>query len=263
MIVKIPESLDHAVSNLTESPTRNIGITLGDIWYLAMGGISQAAEKKRIKYANDLEIFKNELESEAAKIPPEKATPPDYQTVGPALERAKYCADKNEIRSMFVKLIASTMNADLQQKAHPAFPEIISQMTPIDASNLLLYKAENQYPIVEYHFVYENTKYSIAQTNYFLANPKIDNYLVQASSLSNLSRLGLIRITYDEYSSNANDYAQFSETPYMKMCKGKIGLPADNELPHSQNNLLTTNVDFYKGLAIITPLGYDFIQCCL
>lgn len=51
----LPASVDNAVKNLTDKPTQGIGQTFADAWYLVFGGITQAADKRRMKYAHDLE----------------------------------------------------------------------------------------------------------------------------------------------------------------------------------------------------------------
>lgn len=55
---ELPDSIDNAVKNLTDKPTQGIGQTLSDVWYLVFGGISQAADKRRMKYAHNLELYK-------------------------------------------------------------------------------------------------------------------------------------------------------------------------------------------------------------
>ena len=65
----LPECVDTAVCNITNPITCNVGNTLGDLWYLVFGGIHQAAEKKRLKIAANLEQFKDELEAGVNAIP--------------------------------------------------------------------------------------------------------------------------------------------------------------------------------------------------
>ena len=69
---ELPDSVDNAVKNLTDSPTKNMGETLGDLWYLVFGGISAKADKKRLAYAYDLEQYKNELSQSIEQIPDDK-----------------------------------------------------------------------------------------------------------------------------------------------------------------------------------------------
>ena len=65
----LPDSIDNAVKNLTDKPTQGVGQTLADVWYLVFGGITQASDKRRMKYAHDLEIkFTNSLRSSSDSI---------------------------------------------------------------------------------------------------------------------------------------------------------------------------------------------------
>lgn len=64
----LPDSIDTAVKNLTDKPTQGVGQTLADVWYLVFGGITQAADKRRMKYAHDLELYKQELSQKIASI---------------------------------------------------------------------------------------------------------------------------------------------------------------------------------------------------
>ena len=129
----LPPSVDNAVKNLTDEPTKSVGKTFSDVWYLVFGGISYAADKRRMKYAHKLEQYHEELESAINTIPEEKRIEPDIQVTAQALENSKYCVESDELRSMFVNLIAKSMNADYKATVHPSFAEIIKQMSPDDA----------------------------------------------------------------------------------------------------------------------------------
>ena len=134
-IPEIPDFAEKAIENVLDEPTKAMGSTFADIWFLALGGpIGQLAQKRRIKYAYDLKLFKQKTEEEISKIPQEKRLEADIQIVGPILEAAKYCAEKEQLRNMFSKLIASTMDADRGKMVHPIFSDIISKMTSLDAT---------------------------------------------------------------------------------------------------------------------------------
>ena len=74
---ELPPSIDNAVKNLTDKPTNNVGQTLADCWYLVFGGISQAANKRKLQYSNDLELFNEELNNKINAIPTNKRIEPD------------------------------------------------------------------------------------------------------------------------------------------------------------------------------------------
>lgn len=133
LIDLVPDSVDNAVKNITDKPTQNIGTTFADIWYLVFGGISQAAEKRKLKYSYALQEFENELKEKIAKIPEEKVIEPDIQVIAQALEAAKYCVEKEELRNMFSNLIASSINEDNVNYVHPIFINIIKNLSTLDA----------------------------------------------------------------------------------------------------------------------------------
>ena len=105
---KLPDSVDKAVSNLTEKPTKVVGTTFGDIWFLVFGGFSQLADKRRVKYQVALEEYERECRARIEAVPEEKRIEPDVQIAAAALEASKYCVENEEVRKMFANLIAST-----------------------------------------------------------------------------------------------------------------------------------------------------------
>lgn len=142
LIDLVPDSIDNVVKNITDKPSQNIGTTLADIWYLVFGGISQAAEKRKLKYSYALQEFEKELKDKITKIPEDKLVEPDMQTVAKALEAAKYCIEKDELRHMFAKLISSSLTVDISEKIHPVFVRTISSLNSIDSK--LLYCSFNE-----------------------------------------------------------------------------------------------------------------------
>ena len=86
----LPASIDNAVKNLTDKPTQGIGQTLADVWYLVFGGITHAADKRRMKYAHDLKLYEQELSQAILSIPEENLIEPNIQITAQALENSKY-----------------------------------------------------------------------------------------------------------------------------------------------------------------------------
>ena len=135
---EMPECVDKALINLTEQPTKAIGSTVSDIWFLVFGGIGHLAEKRKLRYAVELEKYNKELQETINEIPKENRVEPDIQIVAPALEASKYYVEKEELRKMFVNLIAASINSDKVASVHPIFNDIIRKLSSTDA---LLFKA--------------------------------------------------------------------------------------------------------------------------
>lgn len=126
--------VDNAIGNLIDKPTKSMGETFNDIWFLTLGGpIGNLAAKRKLKYAMELEKYKEDIEKEIELIPAGKRTEGDIYFIGMVLESSKYCAEKETLRKMFAKLIASSMNLDKKEYVHPIMVNIIRQLAPLDA----------------------------------------------------------------------------------------------------------------------------------
>lgn len=262
--IEIPKSVDQACENLTSKPTQEMGNTLADIWFLVFGGLTERAEKKRLKVAANIEQYKAELTSAVKAIPEESWQEPKLQIAGPALEKSQYCVEEKELRAMFVKLISRSMDKSFEDKIRPSFADIISQMAPLDAQNLIgIGKSGNQAPIAEFRNNLAKEGYQTVKTNVFLQNPEVNNIDVQASSLSELSRLGLLSISYEQYSLNPGLYDVFEQHPLFQRLKLFIPPIPDGGYQFPRDNHLIKNVEVKKGIAELTPLGIDFLDVCL
>ena len=249
--VELPDFVDQAGENLTKSLTTNAGQTFGDIWFLVFGGISQLAEKRKFKYAVELDKFKKELEEKIDEIPEEKRVEPNMQTVGPALENSKYCVESEEIRKAFANLISRSLNQDYSEYIHPSFADMLKQMSPLDAQNLILFKTQKSHPICDIHCKQNDLSgYKVIFSNLFLANSEQTNYDLQTQSISSLVRFGLVNIPENSSLANQELYNEFETNA--------LYLSLKEEIPEEfgKITLKKKNVD-------ITPLGEMFIKACL
>lgn len=245
---ELPKSVDNAIQNLSDLPTKEVGKTFSDIWFLVFGGISQAANKKRLQYAKDLELFEQELSDSISRIPTEKQIEPSIQVTAQALENSKYCIEEKELRQMFATLISNSMNSDFQNDIHPSFAEIIKQMTPMDANIIKVFKSSpiTGLPLCQYQLS-KNNGYKTLLDNVFLNYPE-PNLPKIAVSISSLSRLGLLRTSYVEWISDEKHYLPFREHFWFKQLQQKF--------PHD-------NITFQKGIVALTPLGRTFTTVCI
>lgn len=250
----MPDSVDNALTNLTDQPSQNIGQTLGDIWYLVFGGITQAANKKRLKYSADLEKYHKELNESINKIPADKQIEPSIQVTAQALENSKYCVSSESLRDMFVKLITGTMNKDLEPLVHPSFPEMIKQMDENDAHLLMeLKRKPENVPIAEFQEVFSPNNSNIVHfTNAYISDLFRIPMPECSCSLSSLQRMGLLKISYEEFLTKDVYYKQFYETSVFKSLEKEIT---------SYNR--DSKIFLKKGLCSITPLGKRFIGVCV
>ncbi|MGG0759175.1 DUF4393 domain-containing protein [Bacillus paramycoides] len=251
----IPKFLDEAVTPLAQ----RAGNTLSSIWTIAFGGIDIYAEKAQLKRVYALNQFKEELEQAVSSIPEENIVEPPLHIVGPSLEASKYYFENDVLRKMFANLIASSINVKTITKAHPSFVEIIKQLSPLNATNLKLFKENPRYPIVQYDYR-ASTGTAPCKTNVFLENPDSIDINLNATSMSNLSRLGLVSISYESGLNDDELYKKYLEHPYHDSKKKMLELInlAVGDVP-----IKIDDINILKGIVDITPIREDFIEICV
>jgi len=175
--------------------------TFNDIWDISLGNYFHALnDKSKIKHQVQIDDFKNKLAEDILKIAKEKLQEPKISIIGPALEASKYYFDEKEIRDMFVKLIASSMDSTYNGLVQHSFVEIIKQLSPYDAK---LFASLNKVePIVTFekgfdygYFRRVNPQGVYSSVNdFFYRNDYFKDLKLNEISINNLIRLGLLKI---------------------------------------------------------------------
>ncbi|MCK9139913.1 DUF4393 domain-containing protein [Haemophilus influenzae] len=269
--------------------------SLTQIWTLTLGRFSDDAyQKYKIKQAANLEKYANEVKSGIEKIPEENIQEPKMSVVGPALEASKFYIEEDEIRGMFAKLIASSMDKTQSINIHPSFVEIIKVLSPLDAQNLYSLYHGGDETISKIRVTNkENGNYTDHFNHVFLGNPECqDNNLIE-SSIDNLIRLKLVDVSYDEYKSNDSLYDKHRENElFLKfkteqeelqqhnttllnfLLNGGLLTDADTNVPlpaSVQENYLNQlkqvvqekEIEVVKGIIQLTAFGKNFCKVCL
>lgn len=178
------------------------------MWYYTFGcNWDLNTEKIQIEHLRNVGEFRNELINEVNAIAPENVQTPKTSLVGPALEASKYYMDEGEIRQMFARLIATSMDKTRSHKTHHAYVEIIKMLSPLDAKNLYyLHTLKDETICNRVIMIDGKGGYKILDRHVWLGNPENPNRESQQVSLENLARLGLVNITYDSRASDENAY---------------------------------------------------------
>lgn len=135
--------------DLVRPTSKSIGENVGLLIDGAMGWLGYWGQKQQIKREIYLEEYKKQITQKIENIPEENLIEPPVRIVGPAIEASKFFIEEATCREMFAKLIASSCNNAVSGAVHPSFPEIIKQLSPLDARFLLLFKKQSTFPIAE------------------------------------------------------------------------------------------------------------------
>jgi len=180
---------------------------------------------------------------ESRNIRKEKIITPDVATAIPAIESMRYTRD--EIRTMLLNLLCASMNMDTSEFVHPAFVEILKQMTPDEAKILNQLSGEFLYepiidiavekPLREGLFTLFNSIGAIGEEASCEFPDRVPLYL------TNLTRLGLVDIP--ENNGLADDWR------YDKVRKS-LSFLEKVELAKKEGDIF-----FFKKMVGITALG--------
>ena len=233
--------------------SKAIGEHLGIFVDGVMGWLSFWGEKQRIKRQIYLDDYKQKITSKVNSIPQDNLIEPDVRIVGPALESSKYHIEKEEFRELFAQLIASSCNSTKSSSIHPAFPEIITQLSSMDARFLYILSKASTLPAVEFYIRHSGSKitsfpYLIFGFTDIEPHFSMQEELDLSVTIENLIRLGLIlknsRVLKLNY-----DYEQFKNH--------WLYLDIQKQDKNKGDSLL-----MHKYRVELTPLGKAFISCC-
>lgn len=223
--------------------------SLSQIWQMTIG---HKIDIKHKKMQLQLEQLAKETINEMKQIPEEHIQEPRLNIAAQTLEVAKFNLEEKEIRSMFAKLLASSMDSRKNDISQPAFPDIIKQLTPLDAVILTILYNNTDYndSITCIHLVdTENNDYHVIQEHVYL-KPEIPTPSEKkvASSIVNLIRLGILTVDYSVFFTNNSRYTIYEL--YVDEFKD-ISVPENKKL------------ELKKGIIKLTNLGIDFCKICL
>ena len=79
---------------------------------------------------------------------PEEVQEPDPSVAGPLVESLKFNLHRPELRRMYINLLATSIDKETASEGHPAFVEIIRQLTPDEARVAQLFADQEDFPVV-------------------------------------------------------------------------------------------------------------------
>lgn len=210
-------------------------------------------KKANIEFIYKLEMFEKELKMKLSKIPSSEICEPELSITGPTLESLKYNFDRKEIRELFLSLITSSMDKRCTLIVHPAFVEIIRQLSSLDARLIQMFAFRGTYPVVSIIEKSSDNKLTPYTYDLFYFGDhnnefSIEEQRVLTLSLDNLIRLGLV-----------NKNSQIIELDFdYDYFKGHL-FYRSIEKQKEINSSLVMN----KFRIELTELGRAFKTCCL
>ena len=191
------------------------------------------------------------LEENLKNADPEKIVPPEPYVAIPAIQAISYAMDSDELRTLYANLLAKSIYLDTKDSVHPAFTEIIKNLSPVDCRVFDSIMKTN-YQEIAY---YEMRVGTIGETSYHVAFQYITPFTFDslhsiASSIDNLSRCNLI---------NPEDFTFVDDSYYLKIRETQ---PFKDIVSYYSNNPNNQELRPYKKSIKSTELGKRFYNIC-
>lgn len=206
----------------------------------------------RLKEEALLEVHRM-LEERLKSVPVENIVQPSPRIAVPALQNASI-TEETEIRELYANLLAGSMNKVVKNGVHPAYAEIIKQLSPDEAKILYYMKNHPTVPIINLRAENKDLEGITVVSNFTNigslvgceAPNRADEYL------DNIERLGLLKNMGDLASlTDKNLYKPLKNNPYILSQMDQI------------REKITLNIPKIKeGYVELTNFGKAFCQVC-
>jgi len=204
------------------------------------------------------EFVSTKVTDRLKNIPPENLVTPKPNVAGPALEALRYTGHESSLSDLYANLLATAMDKSTAQGAHPAFVEIIKQLTPDEAKLVALFVNDPTLPLINLRWEFKPNaegktggKDVLVHFSHLGIIAGCEFPDMAPTYLDNLCRLGLAEIpTFWEYTSKGV-YDALENDQLIKATKASI--EANSEIQPIIER---------KGLRV-TELGKQFARVCV
>lgn len=209
-------------------------------------------------YAQIKDFVSIKVADRLKNVPPEDIISPKPNIAGPALESLRYTGHESSLSDMYANLLAAAMDKSTASGAHPAFVDIIKQLTPDEAKLIGLFVNSTPFPLISCRKEYkiptpEKTGGMEVIVNFSLLGDiaQCEFPHLTPSYIDNICRLGLAEIPAMYQYTGAGVYDPLENALLIQAIK--LQIEQDPEFNFSIER---------KGLRV-TELGKQFARICV
>ena len=201
-----------------------------------------------------------------AGIPPQHRVEPKLVVAGPALEAMNYCGSEPHLRELFANLLATSMDGRRAASAHPAFVEMVKQLSPGEA-RILRYMVARYRELNELSTCIAHLRdwREMRMENQYRVSTRYSDHIVcywyyagcqdpqnTPTYISNLSRLEIIRIEFP---------AEIDATNLEDLLSSEVATKWQREIQADRKS--RDQFRYETGWISLTPLGQQFLDVCV
>jgi hypothetical protein len=227
-----------------ETVSKTVNIALAPIKALVWG------------YEKIEEFISTRVSEKLKNVPEENIVTPPPQVAGPTVEALRYAGHDENLRELYANLLATSMDKETVKNAHPAFVEILKNITSEEAIILTLFKNVSSYPAVDINGFFtldDNSRaYKVYYSHYceFHKKVKINDINSVSSYIDNLARLGILQII-DLELSDSQLYVALENSDELETIK-KFIYKKDKKLEFKRKTISLTlfGLQFVKSVVV-------------
>jgi hypothetical protein len=185
-------------------------------------------------------------------VPEERIVTPAPEIAGPTLDSLRFTAQRDELREMYANLLATAMDAETSATAHPAFVEIIRQLTPDEAKLVSLFATGSKFPLIVLQLGSPKGISPVYTFTDICDEAGCEHPRSHQQYLDNLRRLGLIEVPEGLSLGSDEPYERLLSHSFMKDLLAKLDESELGKAPRS----------FDKQMIRVTAFGTLFAKAC-
>lgn len=197
------------------------------------------------------QLISSSVSEKLSNIPEENITTPPIEVAGPAIEALRFAAHNPNLRELYVNLLATAMDRETIQQAHPGFVEVLKNITGDEALLLKAFISKDTYPLIDVHSkLKEKIGFTLIYSNYSHLSKVVELPYPDLipSYIDNLCRLGILKIPSQVYITAENTYEPLESDTYLDNIKQQI---ESEEI---------RKVEFERKTLRLTVFGNQFIK---
>lgn len=238
--------------DLAKPGVQNVGAALSAVLGLGvtlMWPIMWANARSKIALENNLEAYRDRLK----EVPSEQITIAPPEVAMPILDKLGYVTNE-ELKKLYIELLAKASIKDLNNQAHPSFVNIINNLSPDEAKLIQLIIPEDRIPFIKIRLNLANDKGGIDIDNPVVIIPDLSLDFPEnlGAYISNLVGVGLLQVKEGTYLTDEKQYIS-----HMKYFESK---KPDYEVIYRAVEKANKAYDTEKGLIQVTKLGHMFFK---
>lgn len=184
--------------------------------------------------------FNQDFAEKMENVPEENIVPPKVSIAAPVMQGLAFSLDEPELKELYLKLLASASDNRVREEVHPAFVEVVRQLSAEEAPYLSNFLAEGAVPSARIKSEYKLESSRNGWTpvlDHVLDTP--DEVPRLASFVDNWVRLGLAEVQYTVSFADKELYNWVENHPAVKRLQAEHSDP-EREIGYDLGTLRAT-----------------------